>query len=231
MPRQLVVTGSDQPPVAAVLGVQPSDLGLQEVGPVAAQTPGALERGATGLDLGAVPQCAILLGEQHELAVAQSRIAARVVQEHQRQQAEHLGLVRHQLAERDAQPDRLRRELAATVVARVEDQVHDRQHRCEAVGQQVGRRHPEGDARIADLALRAHQALCHRRLGYEEGARDLGSGEAGERAQRERDLRVHRERRVAAREDQLEAFVSERGVLRVGVLRLAVHSLLRLEQL
>ena len=45
-----------------------------------------------------VPQRPILVGEQHELAVAQARLAARVVQQHQRQQPEHLGLVGHQLA-------------------------------------------------------------------------------------------------------------------------------------
>ena len=82
---------------------------LQEVGPVAAHAPRALERGAAGLDLRAVPQRAILVGEQHELAVAKARVAARVVQQHQREQPERLGLVGHQLGERDTEPDRLRR--------------------------------------------------------------------------------------------------------------------------
>ena len=70
----------------------------------------------------------------------------------------------------------------------------------------------------ADLALGAHEALRHRRLGHEERAGDLGRRQAAERAQRERDLRVGRERRVTAREDELQALVGERR---------GVHRLLR----
>ena len=132
------------------------------------------------------------------------------LQQHQREQAVHLGLVGHQLGERAAEPDRLGGEVAAPAVALVEDQVDDREHRGEPVGQQVRGRHAERDPGGPDLALRAHEPLRHRRLGDEEGARDLVGRQAAERPQRERDLRVERERRVAAGEEQLEPLVRDR---------------------
>jgi hypothetical protein len=58
--------------------------------------------------------------------------------------------------------------------------------------------------------LRAHEPLRHRRLGDEERARDLGGAEAAERPQRKRDLRVARQRRMAAREDELEPLIGNR---------------------
>ena len=88
------------------------------------------------------------------------------------------------------------------------------------------RRHAEGDRRVADLPLRAHEPLRHRRLGDEEGARDLVGLEAAERPQGQREASLERERRVAAREDQAQPLVGNR--------RLVVHVLvpaLRLRQL
>jgi hypothetical protein len=94
----------------------------------------------------------------------------------------------------------------------------------------VVRRHPEGDAGGLDLLLRAHEPLRHRRLGYEERARDLGRGQPAERPQRERDLRVRGERRVAAREDELEPLVGEGRLVHVvlcGLGRVEQPGLLR----
>ena len=119
----------------------------------------------------------------------------------------HLGLVGHQLGERAPEHDRLGREVPATAVALVEDQVDDRQHRGQAVGEQVRRRHAERDPGGLDLALRADQPLRHRLLADQERARDLVRAQPAQRAQRERDLRIERERRVAAGEDELEALV------------------------
>jgi hypothetical protein len=102
-------------------------------------------------------------------------------------------------------------------VALVEDQVDDRAHRGEAVGQQVVGRHAERDPGRLDLALGAHQALGHRRLADQEGARDLGRGEAAERAQGQRHLGVEVERRVATGEDELEPLVGEGRLLVHGV--------------
>ena len=138
------------------------------------------ERGAL-LDPGAVPATPILVVEEDELAVgADAGLAARIVQEHQGQQAERLGLVRHQPDQDAAEPDRLRAQLAPDerlarrrVVALVEDQVQDLQDPVEALGQEVVRRDSIGDAGVADLPLRAHEPLGERRLGHEEGPRDL----------------------------------------------------------
>jgi hypothetical protein len=68
-------------------------------------------------------------------------------------------------------------------------------------------RHAERDARVPDLALRPHQPLGHCRLGQEECARDLLGRQAAEGAEGEGDLRLERERRVAASEDELEPLV------------------------
>ncbi len=137
----------------------------------------------------------------------------------------HLGLVGHQLGERAAEPDRLGRKVAAPAVAFVEDQVDDREHRGEAVGEEVGRRHAKRDPGGLDLALRADEPLGHRRLGDEEGARDLLRAQPAQGPQRERDLGIERERRMAAGEEQLEPLVGDRRVVQ-GVL----HGLRHVEQ-
>ena len=134
---------------------------------------------------------------------------------------EHFGLVGHQLGERARRAGSLprtssRRTRSAPAVARValvEEQIEHGEHRVRALGQQVRRRHAIGDAGIADLVLGAHEPLRHRRFGYEEGARDLGRRQTRERAQRERDLRLDRERRVTTREDQPEAIVFDATVV------------------
>ncbi len=59
----------------------------------------ALQSRPSRANLGAVPERAVLVGEQHQLAVAHACLAARIVQQHQREQAEDLGLIRHQLRE------------------------------------------------------------------------------------------------------------------------------------
>ena len=79
-------------------------------------------------------------------------------------------------------------------------------------------RHAERDAGVADLPLGADEALGERRLRDEERARDLRRLEAADQAQRQRDLRLRRERRVAAREDQLEPLVGNDSLLVVGEL-------------
>ncbi len=134
---ELAVEGGDLRPVARLVGVQRGDRRLHDVGPAAAQRERAVEHRPARGDLAGVPQRAVLVGEQHELAVAEARRAAGVVQQHQRQQAVHLGLVGHQLGQRAAEPDRLGGEVAAAAVALVEDQVDDGEHGGEPVGQQV----------------------------------------------------------------------------------------------
>ncbi len=63
---------------------------------------------------GEIPERAILIREQHELAGGrEARVATGVLQEEKRVQAVRLGLVRHQRCEHRREPDRLRAQLAA----------------------------------------------------------------------------------------------------------------------
>ena len=190
-------------------------------------------------ELLAVPERAVLLLERDELAVrARTGLAARVGHEHEREQAEHLGLIGHQLGEQPAEADRLAAEVGAHElvalgrgVALVEHEVDDVQHGRQPLGQQVSGRHAVRDLRVVDLALRAHQPLCHRRLRDEERASDLARLQARDRAQRQRQLRLRRERGVAAGEDQAQPVVFEHPVrLLGGLLSGAVHLLRRLRR-
>ena len=63
---------------------------------------------------------------------------------------------------------------------------------------------------VADLALGAHQALGERRLRHQEGTRDLGRAQPAQKAQRQGNLRVRREGRMAAGEDQAQPVVLDR---------------------
>src|SRR5205823_6305950 len=65
------------------------------------------------------------------------------------------------------------------------------------------------DPRVDDLPLCADEPLGDGGLGHEERAGDLRSRKAGHRAQRQGDLRLARERGVAAREDELATLVGE----------------------
>jgi hypothetical protein len=87
-------------------------------------------------------------------------------------------------------------------------------------------RHPERDPGGLDLALGAHESLGHGRLGDQEGAGDLGRGQAAERPQGQRHLRFGVERRMAAGEDELQALVGEGALVVHDVL----HRLRHLQQ-
>ena len=102
-------------------------------------------------------------------------------------------------------------------IAFVEDEIDHGQHRSEPRGQIVPVGHRIRNARVANLAFRAHEPLRHRCRRHEKRARDLVRFEAAQRAQRQRDLRLERKRRVAASEDQPKAIVGDfvRVVIRV----------------
>ena len=68
---------------------------------------------------------------------------------------------------------------------------------------------------MADLGLRADEALGQRRLGNQESPGDLVGGQASERPQGEGDLRFRIEGRVAAGEDEAETVVRQFDDLRV----------------
>ena len=78
----------------------------------------------------------------------------------------------------------------------------------------VGGRHPERHARGLDPPLRPGDPLGHRRLGHQERARDLGRGQAADRAQGQRDRRRRGQRRMAAHEqhDQRVVLVGRRRI-------------------
>ena len=169
-----------------------------------------------------IPQPAVLVREQHERAVGRrTRRATRLDEQHEREQPRRLGLVGHELDEQSAEPDRLAAEIlanepiaAARRVAFVEDEVDDGQHRAESCRQLRRLGHTVRDARVADLPLRTNEPLRHRRLGDEEGARDLGRRQSADQSQCERDLDARRERRMAAGEDQSQLVVAHRALLR-----------------
>ena len=88
-----------------------------------------------------------------------------------------------------------------------EDEVDRGEHGTEPV-RQFGR--PGNAVRgvvVAELALGPDDPLRHRGLGDDERARDLGGVEPAEQTQREGDLRVRMQRRVAAQEHQAELVV------------------------
>jgi hypothetical protein len=147
---------------------------------------------------------------------ARSWSASRVVEGHECQQAERLALVGHERAEDRRQADGLGAQLpahqrvpAGRGVALVEDQVHRGEDRGQPVGQRGVARDGEGDARVAQLALGAHDALLHRRLGDQEGAGDLRGLQAADEPQGQPHPRLEGERRVAAGEDQRQAVVGD----------------------
>ena len=171
-------------------------------------------------DPAGVPAAAVLILEQHQVTgVIDAGVAAGVMQQHERAQAEYLGLVGHQVGQRAGQPDRLGAQpLPHQVsprgrgVALAEQQVDHAEHAAEPLRQQVTGRHPVGNAGIADLLLGAHQALGHRRLGHQERPGNLGRGQPGDAAQRQRDPGLQRQRGMAAGEDQPQQVVGDAAV-------------------
>ncbi len=214
---ELAVQRREERPVGRVVHVQRRDLGLERV---RADPLGAGEQRAAFPDLRPIPERPVLVAQEHDRAAFEPGLAASVVQQHQREQPAHLRFIRHQLGEGAAEPDRLAREIAAAPVALVEDQVDDCQHRGQTVRQQMRRRDTERDARRPDLRLGTDEPLGHRLVRDEEGAGNLLDGQPAERAQRQRDLRVERERRMAAREQQLQPLVGNRRLVHLVLRRL-----------
>ena len=175
---ELSVQRCDLRPVARLVGMEGGDRRLHDVDAATVQRKSALEHGLPGGDLRRIPERAVLLVEQDELAVPEARLAPGVVQQHHRQQPVHLGLVGHQLGECAAEPEGLGGQVSATPVALVENQVHDREHGREPIGKQLGGGHAKRDSGGLDLVLCSHQPLGHRRLGNQEGAGDLGRSSA-----------------------------------------------------
>ena len=225
--QELLVERRDLRPVGLVrrrrLGVQGRDRRLDLIATRLSEPQRPVQYANPFLDLSPVPARAVLVGQQDQLPLrAGTRGAARVVEQHQREQPERLGLGGHQRRQQLAQPQRLRAQLGAQQVlaggggvALVEDQVDDREHRVQAIGQRLVARQLERDARVTDLALRADQALAHGGVRHEERPRDLRRRQSSHGLESQRDPRLERERGMAAGEQQAETLVPELGQ-RVG---------------
>jgi hypothetical protein len=177
---------------------------------------GAGERRETAADEQTVPSRAVLVHQQHGLAVEpEARVRARCLDLHERDQAVHLRLARHQLREDAAEAKRVGAELGPLPrVARgrrvplVEDEVDDLEHRREALLERRAPGRLERDLGLGERPLGAHDPLRDRRLRDEERARDLVGREAAEQAQRQRDARLGREHGVARDEDEAQEVVA-----------------------
>ena len=161
-------------------------LDLVRPGPVAPQ---ALADQSLPLgNLRAVPEPAVLVGKKHQLPVGGGPAGPpRLREQHQGEQPHDLGLARHELQQQPTQTDGLRAQVGADEVvaggrriALVEHQVDDGQHRREPPWEVGLRGDAVGDVRVADLVLGAHDPLRHGGLGHDEGACDLGRGQAAQ---------------------------------------------------
>ena len=114
--------------------------------------------------------------------------------------------------QQSAEPNGFATELAAHErvaarrrVALGEHEVDHGEHRIESLGELARRRNAIRNARVANLAVARTSRCAIVGDGDEKRARDLFGRETADRAQRQRDLRVARERRMAAREDRVAA--------------------------
>ena len=134
----------------------------------------------------AVPSGAVLVGEAHQRGVGgEACRSSGFGEQHQGEQTDRLGFIGHQLHEDAAESDRFAREVGADeIVARRcgvafgEDQCDRDEYDVQAVRQLGGGRDAIGGVVVAQLALRPHDPLRHRRLGYQERSRDLRCVEA-----------------------------------------------------
>ena len=178
-----------------------------------------------------IPQAAVLIVEQHQRAVGvEARRRAGVLQQQQRRQSHDLGLALEQPQQQPRQANGLLAQgpadlggVAAGRIALVEDQVDHRGDRGEPLGALHRARGLERHVGVRDAGLGAGDALLHRRLADQEGARDLLHRQAGDDAQRERDLLGCRQFGMAADEQQPQDVVAVmRAVEPFGELLLGV---------
>ena len=158
------------------------------------------------------------------------RRRARVLDQQQRQQTHHLGLLGEEAQQQAREADRLLAQRRADLrvaagrrVALVEHQVDDRGDRGQA-RRALGRaRRLERNLGGGDAALGARDPLLHRALADQERARDLLDRQPAHDAQRERDLLCRRQIRVAADEQQPQDVVAVvRAVEPLGQRRLGI---------
>ena len=179
------------------------DRGLERIGPrAAAERLGARQRRQPAADQQLVPRRAVLLEQQHRLAVragARARSATPGSPSAPRGRAPPARRARARPGcGRAAAPPRraagrIQSSPARRRIALVEDQVDHLQHRRQAAGALGATRHFERHAGLGERALGAHDALRDGRLRHQEGAGDLVGGEPAEQPQRQRDARLRRQ--------------------------------------
>ena len=142
------------------------------------------------------------------------------MEEHQREEAQHLRF-RQQLDEKPPEADGFGREVVPRqqrarrrLVAFIEDEIDHPQHGVQPPGQLGGSRHLIRNAGVADLCFGADDPLRKRRRRREKRLRDLLGRQAAHFTQRQRHLRVRRQRRMAAREDESQPIVLDALVVR-----------------
>ena len=168
-------------------------------------------------DLAKIPQRAILLFQEHDVAGSGfAPRAPRVVQQHQRQQPLDLAAPGYQHIEQAAEPDRFARQIRTHQsvargrdVAFGEDEIDYRQHAAQPRLECFTFGHLVGNSGETDFLFGAQQALRHCLLADEKRTRDLRRGQPADRAQRQGDLNLSSESRMATGEDQPHHVVVE----------------------
>ena len=167
-----------------------------------------------------VPARRILCRERHEVAASVATgVATRMRMQHEREQAERLGLARQERSGQSAEPDALIGELARARLrsrrigpALGEDGVEHREDFAEALGELLALGHAERNPGIADAVLRAHQALAHGGGRDQECGADRRGVEAEHRLQDERRAHAGVDRRMRAREHEPQALVRNKRI-------------------
>src|SRR5262245_16684948 len=200
--QELFVQDGNLPPIRVrgrrCLGMNRRNRTLNLIGTWPPHPKGTLDVPNALVDLRAVPLVPILILEKHQIAfVADARLAPRVVEQHERQQADGLGLVRKERGQTASKAKSIGDEIAADEVlvrrcqvAFVEHEVQDIENGVEARRERLTIRNLVRDAGTGDLLLRASDSLSDRRVGDEERASDFSCAEPTERAERQRDLRL-----------------------------------------
>ena len=169
-------------------------------------------------DRGLVPAAAILVGKRHQLpGVVDPGGAAGLGEQHQREEPGDLAVAGPEPVQPAGQPQRFSGQVDAVHllagrrgVALVEDQVQHVADGLDPLINLLGGWHRERRAGLPDTLLGPADPLRHGRFGHEEGAGDLGRGQAPDRPQRQRDLRGRCERRMAAQQQQRERVIPVR---------------------
>jgi hypothetical protein len=171
-------------------------------------------------DLLLIPKAAILVFEQNEIPrFIDAGVAARVMQQHERQQAGGLGRRfsfgsrRHEGQHEAAEPDGFRGQIgpdeplaAGSRIALVEDEIDYGEHGLEALRNLVC---------LGDLVFGPHQPLGHGGRRHQKCPGNLVRLESAESAEREGNLRLWRQGRVATGENEAQAFVGNLACLLV----------------